>query len=127
MRALRILIADDSNAVRGALRHLLSKNPADWAICGEAVNGEDTLKQAAELRPDLVLLDLSLPLLPGLKVAEILRRDHPECTLVIMSEQEPDMLAHLAELAGTPYCIPKMRLAVDLLPMLQILARTIVD
>ena len=123
MKILRILIADDSNAVRGALRHLLSKNPADWVICGEAVNGEDTLKQVAEFRPDVVLLDLSLPLVPGLKVAETLRRDHPECSIIVMSEQEPAMLAQLAELAGTPYCIPKMCLAIDLLPMLQTLAR----
>jgi DNA-binding NarL/FixJ family response regulator len=127
MKALRILIADDSNAVRRALKGLLSRNPADWVLCGEAINGEDALKQMTESHPDVVLLDLSLPLLPGLKVAEILQREYPECRLILMSEQEPEMLAQLAALAGTPYCIPKMRLTIDLLPMLQTLAGASVD
>ncbi len=61
----RILIADDDPIVREILRNMLSAN-ADYAVAGEAKNGEETVRLARDLKPDLLLLDLLMPNLPGL-------------------------------------------------------------
>ena len=114
---MKILLADDSAAVRRAVTDLLSRHAADWVVC-EADDGEDALRKVAQLLPDVVLLDLSIPALHGLKVAEILKQDHPEVFIIIMSEQDPALIAILARTAGIPYAIPKSRLATDLLPLL---------
>jgi hypothetical protein len=68
---IRILIADDSEAFRCAVKDLLSHDSGEWVVCGEATNGEDAVKDVARLLPDVILLDLSIPDLHGLRVAEI--------------------------------------------------------
>jgi DNA-binding NarL/FixJ family response regulator len=118
LNKLRILVADDSEMIRHALNDLLAKDSDQWAVCGEVNNGEDALREAQSLRPDVVLLDLSIPLLNGVTVATTIRRDYPDVTVVLMSEQEPLVLSRLAEAAGTPYYVPKSRLAFDLIPLL---------
>jgi DNA-binding NarL/FixJ family response regulator len=67
----------------------------------------------------VILLDLSLPQLPGLRVAELLRKDFPSVRIVIMSEQDSSVLAHLAKVSGLKPCIAKSSLAVDLIPALE--------
>jgi DNA-binding NarL/FixJ family response regulator len=66
MDQLRVLIVDDSQLVRNGIRSLLS-SCAECAVCGEAVDGAEALLKAAELRPDVILLDVSLPDKRGLK------------------------------------------------------------
>jgi DNA-binding NarL/FixJ family response regulator len=71
-KAFRILIADDHEAVRRGLRSALSG--AGWVVCGEAYDGQDAVDKTAELKPDLVILDVSMPNLGGLDAArEILK------------------------------------------------------
>jgi two-component system response regulator NreC len=118
MTKLNILLADDSAAFRQALKNLLSRQSADWLICGEAADGEDALLKVAQLVPDVVLLDLSIPALHGLKVAEILKQDYPDVFIVIMSEQDPSLVSLLARTAGIPYAISKSSLTTDLVPVL---------
>jgi DNA-binding NarL/FixJ family response regulator len=118
LNKLRILVADDSEMIRHALNDLLAKDSDQWAVCGEVNNGEDALREAQSLRPDVVLLDLSIPLLNGVTVATTIRRDYPDVKVVLMSEQDPLVLSRLAEAAGTPYYVPKSRLAFDLIPLL---------
>ena len=65
VRAPRILIADDDPIVREILRNLLSSGN-NFSVTGEAKNGEETVRLARELKPDLLLLDLLMPNLPGL-------------------------------------------------------------
>jgi DNA-binding NarL/FixJ family response regulator len=92
-------------------------------VCGEATNGEDALAGAAKLLPDVVLLDLSIPLLHGVRVAQLLKRDYPALAVIVMSEQDNSVMSRLADLAGTPYYIPKSRAGLDLIPMLLSLRR----
>lgn len=71
-KAFRILIADDHEAVRRGLRSALIG--AGWVVCGEAFDGREAIQKAAELKPDLVILDVSMPNLGGLDAArEILK------------------------------------------------------
>jgi two-component system response regulator YesN len=81
------------------------------------------MRGVAELLPDVILLDLSIPLLNGVTVAQILKRDYPAVTVIVMSEQDSSVLSRLADLAGTRYYIPKSRAALDLVPTLLSLRR----
>ena len=60
MKSLRILIVDDHEVVRRGLRSLLSSRP-EWEICGEAADGRAAVDQANSLRPDVILMDVSMP------------------------------------------------------------------
>ena len=115
---IRILIADDSEAFRHAVKDLLNENSGEWVVCGEATNGEDAVREVAKLLPDVILLDLSIPLFHGLRVAKILKRDYPALAVIVMSEQDISVLSRMADAAGTQYCISKARAALDLIPML---------
>ncbi len=60
----RVLIADDHAAVRGLLRVLL-ENHQDWQVCGEAENAFEAVAKASQLKPDLIILDLAMPVMDG--------------------------------------------------------------
>jgi DNA-binding NarL/FixJ family response regulator len=89
---LRILIVDDSDRVRAGPRNLLDGDPKEWIVCGEACDGNQALEQASQLKPNVVLLDLSIPQVPGVEVARLLRELIPSATLIIMSAQKPKAL-----------------------------------
>ena len=77
-----ILIADDSAAIRDALRELL-EGEADWRVCGEAENGREAIQQAEQLHPDLIVLDLSMPVMNGLEAGRQLKILLPTVPLVM--------------------------------------------
>jgi DNA-binding NarL/FixJ family response regulator len=74
---LRILIADDSDKLRAGIRHLLSQSE-EWIVCGEAADGEQALMQANQLKPDVILLDLSIPRLPVSKSPDLCDKSRPQ-------------------------------------------------
>lgn len=80
----RILLADDHAILRSGLRFMLSSQE-DMEIIGEASTGTETLKQSETLRPDLILLDLSMPGLGGLEVLPILRRLTPASKILVLT------------------------------------------
>jgi DNA-binding NarL/FixJ family response regulator len=80
--------------------------------------------QVTELLPDVILLDISIPLLHGVTVAQTVKKEHPAVAVVIMSEQDISVLRLLAEAAGTAYYIPKSNLGVDLIPLLKAFGKT---
>jgi CheY-like chemotaxis protein len=71
-----IMIVDDSELIRRQLRPYFESQP-EFEICGEAVDGVDALRQAQELKPDLIILDLAMPRMNGLQAARRLRADSP--------------------------------------------------
>jgi len=84
---LRILIADDHEKVRLGLRSLLSLRP-DWDVCGEAVDGRDAVQKARELKPQVAVLDISMPHLNGLEAARQIRKEVPQTEVLIVSQHE---------------------------------------
>jgi two-component system chemotaxis response regulator CheB len=73
----RILIVDDSDSTRGLVREFLESRP-DLEVCGEDVDGLEGVEKVRDLRPDLIVLDYSLPEMNGLQVAGILHEIVPE-------------------------------------------------
>jgi len=67
--SLRILLADDNPALRSRLGELLTSAHDDWAICAEAENGLQAISKTIDQRPDVVILDLSMPVMDGLEAA----------------------------------------------------------
>ena len=111
--SMRILIADDNERIRRALKEIISSETHS-EVCGEAADGEMALRLARELRPDLVLLDVSMPGLGGLEVARMLRHESPEIKIIIMSQHDPRQLLPRAIEAGAHACVDKGRLNPDL-------------
>ena len=116
---LRVLLADDSQDVRRLVATLLGTNPAGWSVCGDAADGVDALKKVAELRPDVVMLDLSIPKLSGVEVAKRLGAEHSSCAIILMSAHDPAMLERMAEAARIPYSVSKANLAGTLTAVLE--------
>lgn len=91
MPPIRIVIADDHLIVRQGLR-LILETEDDLILVGEAANGEEALTLCAELRPDVVLMDLRMPGMDGLTAIERLRVERPEIAVVILTTYNEDAL-----------------------------------
>jgi two-component system response regulator NreC len=96
---IRILIADDHAVVRSGLKALLRANP-DLKVVGEAADGDETLRLARKLRPDLILLDITMPPENGIKTAKRLQEKHPEIIVLFLTVHEDEGLLHEALRAG---------------------------
>lgn len=99
MAKIRILIADDHSIVREGARQLIAAQP-DMTVVGESERGNDALQRARELRPDIVVLDISMPDLNGLDLLVLLRRASPTSKVVILSVHQEPMLVRQALVGG---------------------------
>jgi DNA-binding NarL/FixJ family response regulator len=91
MKNLRILIADDHDLMRRGVRTLLEAHPG-WEICAEAPTGREAVSKAEELKPDIVILDSSMPDLNGLEAARRIRSASPNTEILILSVHYSDQL-----------------------------------
>jgi PAS domain S-box-containing protein len=118
LSTVRILLVDDHAAVRQTIRELLSLRP-DWNICGEAADGIEAVQLAQELRPDLVIMDISMPRMNGLDAGRIILRDVPECAVVIVTQNEEAVARRQAESIHAAGFVSKSDLHRDLIPTLE--------
>ena len=101
----RILIVEDETVVRRAIRAFLELH--HFEICGEAVNGAEALEKAAALRPDLITLDLSMPLMNGIEAASQLKNKVPGIPVVIYTMLEDLLGKSLAATLGVRAVVSK--------------------
>ena len=118
MACVRILIADDHELVRQGLRALLAARPA-WEVCGEAADGVEAIEKAAQLQPDIVLLDVSMPRLNGLQAALAIRRESPASNIVIVSQHDPAEMLPSALEAGACGYVSKSDIGSNLLSTIE--------
>jgi len=97
--AVRVLITDDHGVVRQGLRMFLSLEP-DFEVVGEARNGQEALQMARELRPDVVLMDLLMPVMDGVEATEAIRKELPEVEVVALTSVLEDVSVTGAVRAG---------------------------
>jgi DNA-binding NarL/FixJ family response regulator len=86
----RILIADDHEAVRRGLRSVLLG--AGWEVCGEASNGNEAIAKTIELQPDLVILDVSMPVMGGLEAAPAILKSTPQVKVIVFTMHESQQI-----------------------------------
>ncbi len=102
----RILIVDDSQVVRKALRRMLERN-IGWVVCGDASDGREGVEKAQELMPDLVVLDLSMPVMNGLEAARELKRTLPSVPSLMFTNYRTDSVRKAALSAGVSAIVSK--------------------
>ena len=102
----RILIVDDVPAIRGLLRRYLELE-ADWEICGEAENGKVAVEEVQKLHPDVVLLDLSMPVMNGLDAARAIKAIAPGTHILMFTLHTYPQLLDEARKAGIAAVISK--------------------
>jgi DNA-binding NarL/FixJ family response regulator len=110
--AKQILIVDDSPMVRRMVRGSV-ESKTDWQICGEAENGEEAVRMVEELNPDLVVLDLSMPVMNGLEAARHIAVNAPNTALLMYTMQDSGQLLKEAEAAGINEVITKSAAGID--------------
>jgi DNA-binding NarL/FixJ family response regulator len=86
---VNVLIADDHEIVRRGLRTLIEEQPG-WQVVGEASNGREAVEQARQLRPDVSVLDISMPLLNGLEATRQILKNHPDSRVLILTVHDSD-------------------------------------
>lgn len=101
-----VLLVDDNAAIRQALCQLFLSE-ADFEICGEAENGQEAIERAQELRPDLIVMDLSMPVMNGIAATRVLKRLMPTVPLIIFSEYSDVFSEKEARSAGVSVLVSK--------------------
>jgi two-component system nitrate/nitrite response regulator NarL len=81
---MRVVLADDHEMVRRGIRSTVNGHPP-WTVCGEAENGQQAIDLVLELKPDLVVLDLSMPVMNGLQAAAKIRQLAPSTKILVLS------------------------------------------
>jgi len=92
-KPIRILLADDHTIVRQGLARLLEEQP-DLQIVGEAINGQAAVDKALELVPDIIIMDIAMPLLNGIEAAKRVRKILPDCKIIILSMYSHEHYIH---------------------------------
>lgn len=110
----RILIVDDHDVVRQGLRTFLAGRP-DWEICGEARNGEEGVEAAVTLKPDLVILDITMPGISGLEAASRIRALGTQTRILIFTMHESPSIAIDVNEAGAHGFVQKSQASRDLI------------
>jgi PAS domain S-box-containing protein len=118
---LKVLIVDDHELVRRGIRSLLSL-AAGTAVCGEAGDGLGALMKARNLRPDIVIMDVSMPRMDGIEATRVLRQELPETEVIVISQNDPALVAAQVAKTGARAYITKSQLGLQLLPTIEEIA-----
>jgi PAS domain S-box-containing protein len=111
---MRVLVVDDHEFIRKGIRSVLGTEPS-ITFCGEAIDGQDAVEKAKALRPDIVVMDVSMPNMNGLEATREIKRLLPESGIVILSQHETREMVHHAFKMGARGYVVKSAISSDLL------------
>jgi DNA-binding NarL/FixJ family response regulator len=119
---LKVLIADDHEAVRKGVCAILTSRK-DVEICWEAENGKEAVDKALANRPDLIILDITMPVFSGFEAAREIRKKMPEVQILILSMHESNQLIEEAKKIGVQGYVTKTQVGGTLLSAIDALLR----
>ncbi len=119
---MRILIADDHEAVRKGVCSILSSRK-DIEVCGEAKDGKDAVEKARSLSPDLIVMDITMPVMSGFEAAREIKKTSPEMPILILSMHESNQLIEEAKKIGAQGYVTKTQVGSTLLQAVDALLR----
>jgi DNA-binding NarL/FixJ family response regulator len=112
--ATRILLVDDHEIVREGIRTLITRSRPEWEICGEARDGEEALESVRALRPDVVILDITMPKMSGLEAAPRIAKLGLGCRVLMFTMHDSDRLSTEVRQAEAQGLVLKSQAARDL-------------
>ena len=120
--ALRIIVADDHDIIRRGLKQLLTAH-SGWEVCAEAKTGREAVTIAEQLRPDIVVMDISMPDLNGLEATRQIRKACPRTEVLVITHHDSDEMAAEVMDAGARGYVLKSDSDTDLVRALEALSR----
>lgn len=115
---VRILVADDHEVIRQGVRLILDPRP-EWQVCGEAMNGEQAVRMAKELRPDAIIMDIAMPEMTGLEATREISKLNLGCKVLIFTMHDSKTLPEYVRAAGGCGYVLKSRASEDLVTALE--------
>jgi DNA-binding NarL/FixJ family response regulator len=116
--AVKILIADDHEIVREGIRRVLEARP-EWQICGEASNGQEAVRMAQDLVPDIIIMDVTMPVMSGFEAADEISRLPISSRVLFFTMHDSGSMAGTARRSGGQGYVVKNRAAQDLIQALE--------
>ena len=110
----RVLLVDDQAPVRSSLRAFLEVS-SNWEVCGEAGDGEEGIREADRLGPDLIIMDIAMPRLDGIQATREIRKSLPDTPILMLSFHDSPHMVSASFRAGASGYILKANIARDLL------------
>jgi DNA-binding NarL/FixJ family response regulator len=112
---VKILIVDDHEIVREGIRTLLNRSRPQWEICGEAANGQIAIDKVKALKPDIVILDVTMPVMSGLEATPRINRLQLGCRILIFTMHLSDTIVNEVRNAGAQGYVVKSQASRDLI------------
>lgn len=100
----RLLLVDDHELVRVGIARILDDT---CEVCGQASDGQEAVRKVLELKPDLVLLDVNMPVMGGAEAAREIRRVAPKTKIIFLSTHDPEAIGKLIQASGVDACVSK--------------------
>jgi DNA-binding NarL/FixJ family response regulator len=119
---VRILVVDDKAYIRDWIRGFLAYQP-EWQVCGEAEDGRQAVEQAASLKPDVIILDVSMPGMSGFEAARRILKASPRILIVILSLNDDRQYSEGAKECGAKGFVVKRETVKFLIPAISALPR----
>jgi len=119
---IRILLADDHDVMRSGLRTILEAH-GEWQVCGEAREGHEAVHLALELKPDIAVIDISMPGLDGLEVTRQIKKELPRTEVLIFTMHETENLIRAVIAAGARGYVLKSDAGFKLIEAVEALSR----
>jgi DNA-binding NarL/FixJ family response regulator len=103
----RILIVDDNDVARNLIKEAIASH-ADWQICGEALDGKDAIQKAVSLKPDLIVMDMAMPVMDGLQASKEILKALPAVPIVLNTMHTGEQVDIAAQGMGIRKVVSKM-------------------
>jgi DNA-binding NarL/FixJ family response regulator len=115
---IKILVADDHEVVRQGIRMILGSRP-EWEVCGEAVNGQQAVSMAKQLKPDAIIMDIAMPEMTGIEATREISRQNLCSKVLIFTMHDSKTLPEYVRAAGARGYVLKSRASHDLVAALE--------